>query len=144
MAAHNLLVVGAHCRVYINNQPFGRIADFGADETTSRKEVKVVDYLPPFELIQTGASARFNASIYRLHMDGGIEGAGLKSVWPDLPREKYFSFLVLDRLTDTVLFRADKCSVEHQSWRVGRGFVMGTISFVVLDFSNETQATSET
>lgn len=144
MAAHNLLLVGAHARCYLNNQPFGRIADFSWDDNTPRKEIKVCDYLPPWELLQTGASVRCNASIYRIHMDGGIEGAGMRAPsWLDLPREKYFSFLVLDRLTDTVLFRADKCSVEHQSWRIGRGYVMGTVSFLGLLWENETQQSSE-
>lgn len=143
MSAHNLLVAGAHARVYINGKAFGRTADFNWDEATPRKEVHVVDYLPPAELIQQGVSIRCNTTIYRMHMDGGIEGAGMKAVWADLPREKYFSCLVLDRLTDTVLFRADRCSVEHQSWRIGRGLVMGTVAFICLAWSNETEPSAE-
>ena len=37
---------------YINGQLFGRVADVGWSESTPRKEMHVVDYLPPWELIQ--------------------------------------------------------------------------------------------
>jgi hypothetical protein len=138
----NQLLVGAHLKVYVNGGPFGRTADFSWEESTPRRETAVVDYLPPWELEQGSVSVRASMTIYRMHMDGGIENAGLKAVWADLPREKYFSLLLIDRVTDTVVFRADRCSVEHQSWRATRGYVMGSVSIKALDWSNETQASS--
>jgi len=128
---------------YINGQLFGRVADVGWSESTPRKEMHVVDYLPPWELIQISVSIHGTMTIYRLHKDGGLEAAGMKATWPDLSREKYFSILHLDRVTDTVVFQADKCSTVSQSWHVGRGYVMGTVSFTALGWNNETPQSTE-
>lgn len=141
--ARSRLVVGAHVVCYINGQMYGRTADVGWSETTPRREVHVIDYLPPWELIQTGVTIHGTMTIYRLHKDGGIEASGMKAVWADLTKEKYFSIMLLDRVTDTVMFQADKCSVLSQNWRIGRGYVMGTINFTALGWNNETSQSTE-
>jgi hypothetical protein len=137
------LLVGAHVIVYINGTAYGRVADMGWSEETPRREIRGVDSLTPFELVQSGAVCRGNMSIFRLHADGGIEATGMKATWRDLTKEKYFSILVLDRSTDTVVFQADKCSVVSQSWRVGRGYVMGAINFSTMSWNNETPDASD-
>lgn len=136
--ARSRLVVGAQVVVYINGAPYGRVADFGWSDNSPRKEVACVDWLGPWELIPTSTRVQGNMTIYRLHRDGGIEASGMKATWRDVPREKYFSVLVLDRSTDTVIFQANKCSINSQSWRVGKGYVMGTINFTALEWNNET------
>lgn len=141
--ARSRLLVGAQVVVYINAQLFGRVADMGWNETTPRREVHVVDYLPPWELIPTGITIHGTMTIYRMHRDGGLEAAGMKATWADLTKEKYFSIMVLDRVTDTVIFQANKCSVNSQSWHVGRGYVMGNVAFTALDWSNETPQSTE-
>lgn len=136
--ARSRLVVGAHVVCYVNNRMFGRVADIEWDSATPRKESRCVDTLKPAELMPEAVSVNGQMTIYRLHNDGGIEAAGMVATWADLPREKYFSLLILDRVTDTVIFRADECSVEHQSWKAQKGYVMGRIRFKGLDWSNET------
>lgn len=131
-------VVAAHCVVYVNGRLFGRVASLGFSAETPQRELRVIDTLEPAELIPQGASVRGSLTIYRLHRDGGIEAAGLAAAWADMTRQKYFSLMVVDRVTDTVLFRADRCATAAQSWNVGRGFVMGTVAFVGLNWSNET------
>ncbi len=138
-----VLVVGAHAKLYINGSAFGRVADYGFTESTPQKEVHGIDYLPPWELVPQGVSISCNMTIYRRQQDGGLEGAGLKATWPDHPMAKYFSVLLTERSSDTVLFRADRCSVESQSWHFApKSYVMGQVSFRCLLWSNETQSTS--
>jgi hypothetical protein len=122
---------------------FGRTADIKWTSSTPQREVHVVDWLPAWELVKQGVSLHGLLTIYRLHKDGGIEAAGMQATWADLVREKYFSIMVLDRYTDTVIFQANRCSVHSQDWRAARGYVMGTIGFQALDWNNETSASTE-
>lgn len=136
--ARSRIVASPHVVVYVNGKLFGRVASLGFGAETPQRELRVVDTLEPAELIPQGCSVRGNLTIYRLHRDGGIEAAGLAAAWADQTRQKYFSLMVVDRVTDTVLFRADHCATTAQSWNAGRGFVMGTVAFVGLNWSNET------
>jgi hypothetical protein len=134
----NRLVVGSHVIVYINGQIYARVADFSYAMATPQKLVHGIDTLLPIETIPTSAEVKGTMSIYRTHGDGGIEARGMIATWDDLTRGKYFTIDVVDRASDTSMFRADRCVVQDQSWRVARGFVMGQISFSALNWSNET------
>lgn len=132
------LVVGAGVRCYINNRSFGRVADFSYSLGTPRKKLHGIDWLPPIELIQQSVDVDGEMTIYRLHKDGGAEAAGMVGTWPDLSREKYFSLVLIDRSTDTVIFQANQCSTTGQHWRIGRGYVLGNIRFSGIQYNNET------
>jgi len=133
----NRLLVGAHVVVYLNNSPFGRVADLAWSVSTPKKQLHCVDWLSPVELIPTSREVQASMTIFKMHGDGGIEAAGLAGAWGDSTMEKYFSILVIDKLSDTTIFRSDRCSVVSQSWKVGRGYVMGSISFTGLHWSND-------
>lgn len=135
--AQSILVVGAHARLYLNNTPYGRVADYSWTEETPQKPTQVVDYLPPWELVPGAVQVHVQMTVYKARRDGGIEGAGLKSTWAGMPLQKYFSALLLDRVADTVLFRADRCAVTSQQWTVHRGYVMGAVTFTALLWGNE-------
>jgi hypothetical protein len=53
-------------------------------------------------------------------------------------QEKYFSIRVVDRTNEVTIFQADRCSVVSQNWSIQRGYVMGTVQFRALTWSNET------
>lgn len=136
------LLTGAQVLCYINGGLFGRTAEISWTSNTGRKELRGIDSLEPLELIPTGAAAQGQIKIYKIHKDGGLQGAGLVAHWKDLTKEKYFSIMLLDRVTDTVLFQANRCAVTSEAWNVGRGYVMVSVSFTVLDWNNETQPSS--
>ncbi len=131
------LIVGAHVVVYVNGSMYGRVASISYDVAEAQREVSCIDMPHIAELVPTTMKINGNLTIYRLHADGGIEGAGMAPVWQDLPRAKYFSILIVDRYNDQVLFRSDKNMVQRQSWTVGRGFVMGSVAFTGITWSNE-------
>lgn len=134
------LVVGAHLRVYVNGQPFGRTRSGRFKSSTPRRRVKVIDSFVPAESVQLGAEGSGSISVYKIHADGGAQAAGIVAAFADLSLEKYFSILILDRFSDTVVFRADRCSLEEEDWDLPtRGFVTGTFNFTAIDWNNEGQ-----
>ena len=71
---------------------------------------------------------------------GGIEGAGMMPTWQAATRGKYFSILIVDRITDTIIFESKKNSVIRQTWNIPtKGYVTGTIAFKGLLYGNNTE-----
>lgn len=134
----NNLIVGAHCIAHINSRRFANVISLDYDITSVHKENRGIDYLMPTELTPISLSLSGSMQIYRLHRDGGIEADGMIPDWGQLTRGKYFSLMILDRSTDTIILEADKCVIQKQSWRVAtKAFVMGTIGFSGLVYKNE-------
>lgn len=125
--------------VYVNGKPFGRCVGFTFKSATAKREIHGIDSLDPYELAATTASISGSMTIVRTVADGGAEGAGMTVTYEDLPREKYFSIMLVDRgANDTVLFQADECSVSSQSWNVpAKGVVTGTVEWSAISWSNE-------
>lgn len=137
----SMLTVGAHCRVYINGQPFGRTISGEFFSETPRREVKVLDSFVTYEMIHQGPSTGGQLRVYRSHGDGGAQAAGIVAFAADLSIEKYFSILILDRFSDTTIYRADRCSLNREHWSLPtKGYVTGTLDFKGLDWSNEAQS----
>lgn len=134
----SLNMTGAHVLLYINGRPFGRVIDFKFAETTPHREIRGIDEIEPVELAPTSASITGSIGVIRRLADGGAEGAGMKALMANLARSKYFTIMLVERTTDTQLFRADYCSVTSQSWDVPiRARVNGTINFSALTWNNE-------
>lgn len=136
------LVTGAHIVCYINSRMFGEVADINVVSDTPRKAVETVDWLQPTELMPGVTRTSGTMTIYRLHRAGGIEAAGMVGILAEISREKYFNVLIMDRLTNTPIFRADRCCVTNQSLRMSRGYVMSSVGFEALDWSNEVGPTT--
>ncbi len=140
MAIANL-VTTPHCVCYINNVPFARCCGLTFDVVTPRKELRGIDNLQAVEEIPIGASIKGTLQVYRMHRDGGVEAAGLVATMDSLTREKYFSLMVIDRSTDTVLMQVNNASVHNQSWSfVPKSFVIGTVTFTGLNYNNDAQS----
>lgn len=125
--------------VYVNGKPFGRISDFNFRSMTPRRALFGIDSMHPYELAPTTGTITASMRIYRTVGDGGAEGAGMTASFEDVPREKYFSVMLVDRgAQDTVIFQADFCSVTSQSWGIpSRGIITGNIEFEALTWSND-------
>lgn len=139
--AKSHLITGAKVLLYVNGEPFGKVMRFAWSAETPRKSFYTIDSAEPAELGQTTTRISGSLGIYRIHADGGAEGSGIVAPFPDLTKERYFSIVLLERTTDTVIFRADNCSLLSQSWDVPvRGFVTGTLNFQALSWSNEVKS----
>jgi hypothetical protein len=135
------IVVSASVKLYLNGKPFGKVKDFRYNVSTARKAVYGIDSMEPYELMPTVSRISGTLSMYKTVGDGGAEGAAMVARVEEIPREKYFSIMLVDRTSQTIIFEAKYCSVQSQSWVVSeRGIVMGTVDFESLDYNNELRA----
>lgn len=131
-------IVSAGIIVYLNAKPYGRVKDFAFESVTGKKAQYGLDSLEPYELIPTSTKVTGHMTIVRTIGDAGAEGAAITARFEDLPRERYFTIQLVERVSDTLLFEARYCSVTRQAWNVPeKGMVTGTVEFEALDWSNE-------
>ena len=139
MAISNL-ITSAHCVAYVNSVPLARCCGLTYDISSPRREIHGIDMLAPVELVPMGLSIKGTLQIYRLHDDGGSEAIGLIPTWAKATKGKYFSLMVLNRLTDGVILQTNRCEVLNQSWTVSpKSFVLGTITWSGIDYNNNSE-----
>jgi hypothetical protein len=132
------LAAGAKVILYVNGKPYAPVVSFRWDSTTVPHPIMGLDSGEPYELAPATTKITGNLMILRQIGDGGIEGAGLVPNFGDLPRGKYFTLALVDRVTDTTMFQASKCWIVSQSWDVpSKGLVTGSVSFEAIDWNNE-------
>ncbi len=136
--ARSVLLSAAQVALYINGQQFGRVNAFSYSVDSPRKKLATVDSLIPFELATGQTHVSGTMAVYRTVLDGAAEGVGMVAPIEELPREKYFSIVLVDLTTQVVIFQADFCSVEQQSWNVtSKGLIVGNIAWSALSYQNE-------
>lgn len=132
------VLASAQCMLYLNGAPWGIVTAFRWDSATPSKSISGLDSDNPFELAPTTTRITGSVQVVRVSNDGGLEGYGLIPAFEEIPRGKYFSLALVDRATDTQIFRADNCRCSGQSWDVPtKGLVTGSFSFEALSWSNE-------
>lgn len=137
----SILVSGAHVILYLNGRPYGRCIDFRPVINTPSKEIGGIDTTDLIELAPTVQRTSFTMTVWRTINDGGIEGLGIAPTAAEIPRGKYFSVLLLERISDTVLFEAQWCRVESQSWAyVSKSLTQGTITCKAITSNNEVKS----
>lgn len=135
------LLPSAKVVLYLNGQAYAAVVAFKWGSATPRRAAYGIDSGQPYELIPLGTKIAGSMTLLRLIGDGGAEGAGITTQLENIPAEKYFSMALIERSTDTQIFRADRCSVTDQSWDVtSKAFVIGTVSWEALDWNNEAQS----
>ena len=137
------LVATSQVMLYINGSVYAKVSSFSYSVATPKKEIRGLDSTDPTEYGITTQTVSGQMEIYRLASDGGLEGAGIVAPLSVLSREKYFTLSVIDRLTDTVMFTANNCTVENQSWSFAtRALVTGSMTFRGITMQNEAGVTS--
>lgn len=132
------VVVAAHLVVFINGKRFGECMGMEWEQATPHTERMGLDSLTPVELSPVATKVSGSFQTLRIRATGGLEGRGIVAPFRHLPREKYFSILVISRQDGTRIFRADHCKVVSQRWRVqAKGRLEGSFSFAGLDAANE-------
>lgn len=136
--ARSPILVAAQVGLYVNGAPYGRVSDFVFGSDTTNRHIDAVDAMETFELAPTTVRISGAMSVYRLSQDGGVEGAGMIPPISELTRQKYFKLLLIDLTSGSVLFQANQCSVESQSWKVSAGQrITGSISWSAITWNNE-------
>ena len=133
------LVTGARTVVYINGHPYAYVTSFAYSCSTPHIPTAGLDVPTIIELAPTGNQLTGSMGLLRASGTGGLEGAGISYHYSVLPRGKYFSLAIIDRLNDVLLFSADRCVVQAQNWSIpSAGKMTGSVSFMALDWYNET------
>jgi hypothetical protein len=136
--AKSKVLTSAKVVLYINGKPLGRVTSFRFSSDTPWKEILGVDQNTPFEFAPTTTRCSGSVSLIRTVRDGGIEALGMTTHTSQLSRSKYCTLTLVDRTTDTVIFRADQCVVSNQSWDAqNKGIISGNVNFMALSWSNE-------
>lgn len=136
--ARTKVITSPSLKLYVNGAPFGNVLSFDFTITSQSILKPELDNMEPAELAPTSYIVFGRMGLYRLHGDGGLEGAGLSANAIDLPRQKYVTFALIDRVTDQMVFRCDKVWVDSQNWSVGlKGVVRGTLAFKGIGYQNE-------
>lgn len=134
-------IVTAGVLLYVNNRPYGAVTGFSFSSLTPRTAIMGLDSVDPFELAPTLTKVTGSIAVVRTLYDGGAQGAGMTGSFERLPREKYFSLVLVEKKSDTVIFRADYCSVVQEKWDFpSREKAHGSIEFEALSWVNEFEA----
>lgn len=135
------IVVAARILCYINGRLLGRVAEFSWNGEAAHKAARGVDDPTAQEFMPTTLGMSGTMRILRTIGDGGAQGAGITVPQSLVSREKYFTVVLVERETDSTLFRATECVANSESWAVvAKGIVQGNISFVGRTWSNEAGA----
>ncbi len=132
------LIVSAQVLCYINGIPYSKVTAFQFSSETAKKEIRGLDSSEPYELAPTTNTVHGSLSVLRLLGDDGLEGDGITAPFLDQINQKYFSLLIVERRQNTVLFRADRCTITSQSWEMpARGMVTGSFTFTGIIWQND-------
>lgn len=132
------LVNGSRVLVYFNGRRFGRAINLEYTSESPVRAIETIDDPQPAELAPTRVRIKGSLKCYRLAGDGGLEGVGITTQFADIPRQKYFSLTLRDRVTDNVLFEVDYCMVEAQHWSAAaKELMVGSFNFTGITWGNE-------
>lgn len=134
----SLIITGARVFLYLNGRKVGRITSFTWDSITDQKEFVGLDCGEPYEIGPELTKVAGQAGLLRLAGDGGAEGLGIVPQFKDQTKQKYSTIVLVDRVTKTILFRADECMITTQRWAVQpKGRLEGQMSFKGITWNNE-------
>jgi hypothetical protein len=132
------IIVGANIICYLNGRPLGFVADFHYNASTPSREIRGIDCPEVQELAPTISGCKFNMTVFRIKGGGGIQGVGMGPISAEVPRGKYFDFLLLDRITDTVVWNGRWCRIDNESGSfAAKAMSMVSVSGTAITWSNE-------
>lgn len=135
-------VSGASSKLFINGRVYPYATSIRWVASTGRKEIFGIDQSTPFELSPGNDTIQGTVEVVRIRSSGGLEGAGITASERLVLQEKYFSLLLIDRTTDTVLLQIDDASLMEQSWNViNKSIMTGSFTFKGIGWSNESDST---
>lgn len=136
--ARSQILTGSKAKLFINDSILGKVTSFDYIIHTPKNEIKGLDSVEPFEEATTYVSISGSITVYKKLSDGGGAGIGVTTPVANLAQSKYFSLTLVEIPTETVIFQADRCSLESESWRyVAKGVVMGSLQFKAISYKNE-------
>lgn len=133
-----LTINGSHIKLYINATLIGICTSASFSIDYGRRVITGIDVQTPTEITSGQIKVKGSLSIVRLKLDGGPEGYNMVPAISDISLEKYVSITLIDRYTESVIFRTDFALISNQSWNIkNRQILTGTVNFDSIDYVNE-------
>ena len=133
---------GARVLAYVNGKLLGIVTSFSWSSSTPRKAIRVVDIPHPVELAATTTEISWQMGVVRLMGDGGMQGNGIVANQTNIIKEKYFTIMLVERLSDLPVFQADMCQTDGEQWSItAKGLMTGTVSGKSIVWTNEADST---
>lgn len=126
-------IAAPHLKCFIDGRLAGFVVGFNYSIDSSHRTINAIDEVRAQEhaAASYGVSANFAVISSRALL--GLEGAGITVYADALPRQKYLTITIVDRITDKIVFQAESAVVENQSWSVQpKGLVTGQFSIKAL------------
>jgi hypothetical protein len=129
---------GVNC--FINGVSIGWVTGVSFASNTPRRSITGIDTLVPFELVPLSTEINGTIQVVKMFGDDSLELRGIVGGAKNIINEKYFTLMLVQRSAtgaSYILFRADQCSVESQSWDIqARGIVTGQFAFRGIEATN--------
>jgi hypothetical protein len=136
--AKSKLTTGAGVTLFINGVNWGTVTKFAVSPSTPRKVIHGIDTPIAFELAPTVVEVSGQIGFLRTAKDTGLEGKKIAAGPHNLSKEQYFTVLLRDRKTGSIIFQADQCSSEGQSWDYeSRALAQGSVNFRGIVWAND-------
>jgi len=132
------VIQSARVICYVNGKVVGFCTAFKFQSRNNHKSIQGVDAPEPFELAPTTTQATGSLGLLRMTASGGLEAPGIMPTFADLPRERYVSITLVDRLTDSIVFHTPNGKFTSQEWDFSaKSIGTGSASFECIDWYNE-------
>lgn len=115
MSGQPVILVGAHIKVYINNQVYkvsqsvSYVADYGEQEQYG------IDSLLPQEIAPTRFSIKGSVQGLRVKYSGGLQAQNIRPLWTDMMASPYVSIRIQDRSTGEDIIFIPQAKVTRES-----------------------------
>lgn len=132
-------IAGAHLKVYVNGKLLGYATAVPAWNVRSEwGRLREIDSVMTRQMAPRVFEVSGVVQVLRGRATGGAEGAGLVASGENMLRQKYCTIEIQDRITQDLVYRALRCTIQQQQWKMdARGLVQGSFSFDGIAFSNE-------
>jgi hypothetical protein len=136
----NRTLVSGGVSCYINGKEIGWVTGISFQSNTPRRAINGIDTLVPFELVPLSTEVGGTVQVVKMLGDESLEYRGLLGGAKKIITEKYFTLALVQRNAAGaawILFRADECSVESQSWDIQpKNVVSGQFTFKGIEAVN--------
>ncbi len=135
-----IILVGAHIKIYINNQVYKTVQTVSLVIDYGEEEIYGIDAAHAQEIAPRRLSIRGNVNGLRVKNSGGLQAANIRPLFKDLMASPYISIRIQDRSTGEDILYIPQAKVSQEShtmatkstYKVNFNFV-GQVPYMALD-----------
>jgi hypothetical protein len=132
------IVAAPHLKCYINNTLAGYVTGFSYTINTQHRSIEAIDNVQTQELAVSNYNIQASFSVISSRVLLGLEGAGVAVYADQLPRHKYLDIVLLDRVSERIVFQAINAVIETQSWTAqAKGLMTGQFTVKAIAFLSD-------